>query len=304
MSTEVKVTYFHHSGFSAAVGTTLLVFDYWRGDAVMSLKPSECLNERDLTGFGRVLFFVSHAHPDHYDPVIYDFAKLPNVTYIISDDLPAEARGERIREGQTRKIGKATVTAFGSTDPGVSFYVEIEGVCIFHAGDLNLWHWREDSSLKQINYAEEEFYRKVDAIKGMPIDLCMFPVDPRMRRMFEAGANHFIMACKPRVFIPMHWHGRAEVAEDYSQQCCTKYTKGLALVNPREYADILYQDDNSIKIVRYLTGKKVSTARQDPEAVDFNRKQGQVAEDDPFAESDLPVEHIAQHQQEGASEKE
>lgn len=32
MPGQVTVTYFHHSGFMAAVEDTLLIFDYWRGE--------------------------------------------------------------------------------------------------------------------------------------------------------------------------------------------------------------------------------------------------------------------------------
>lgn len=36
MPGQVTVTYFHHSGFMAAVEDTLLIFDYWRGETTTS----------------------------------------------------------------------------------------------------------------------------------------------------------------------------------------------------------------------------------------------------------------------------
>ncbi|MCQ2454366.1 MAG: MBL fold metallo-hydrolase [Clostridia bacterium] len=294
MSTEVKVTYFHHSGFTVAVDKTLLVFDYWRGEE-KPLRESECLNAKDLAGFDRVLFFVSHEHPDHYDPVIYDFENLPGVSYIIADDMPKEAKGIRMAEGNRKKFGEVIVTAFGSTDPGVSWYVEIGGVHIFHAGDLNLWHWREESSAREILYAEEAFYRKVEAIAGLPIDLCMFPLDPRMRRMYEAGANHFIMTCKPRIFIPMHWQGRAEIANDFARRCRTKFTTGIALTQPREYAEISYGDTAiTVNLCLAGTGDEVPVRRR---ADEKKTPVNPLPQDDPFAGSDLPVDRIAEEMQ-------
>ena len=200
---QATVTYFHHSGFSVGCGSTLMVFDYWRGER-NEVSGGQALSEADFMGYDQVLFFVSHEHPDHYDRVIYDFQHLNFVHYIIAADMPAEAQGDRMAAGDHRTYGDASVTAYASTDLGVSFYVEIEGMHIFHAGDLNLWHWREESTLRQITQAENLFYAAVKPLIGKTIDICMFPVDPRMGGMYEAGANHFIMTCKPHVFIPMH----------------------------------------------------------------------------------------------------
>ena len=44
------------------------------------------------------------------------------------------------------------------------------------------------------------------------IDVAFFPVDPRQGSMYDAGAGYFIMTVKPKVFIPMHFQGRPDVA--------------------------------------------------------------------------------------------
>lgn len=298
MPGQVTVTYFHHSGFMAAVEDTLLIFDYWRGEN-NNLTGETALSEADLKGYKQVLFFVTHEHPDHYDQVIYDFKHLNYVHYIIAEDMPMEAYGDRMAAGDQRTYGGARVTAYGSTDLGVSFYVEVGGLHIFHAGDLNLWHWREESTLRQITQAENLYYAAVQLLIGKPIDVCMFPVDPRMGGMFEAGANHFIMTCKPRVFIPMHWQGRSEVATDFARRCRTKYTEGLALTKPRERAEITF-DKNAINIHVYLAAEQredVLKRRRRTENEDVVQRALDAFETgDPFAESDLPVDHITENQ--------
>lgn len=293
MGNQVSVTYFHHSGFSVGCGDTLMVFDYWRGEN-QELQGQLLLSEADFKNYKQVLFFVSHEHPDHYDRVIYDFKHLNYVHYILASDMPAEAEGDRIAVGEKRTYGDALITAYASTDLGVSFYVEINGLRIFHAGDLNLWHWREESTLRQITQAENLFYSAVATLVGKPIDLCMFPLDPRMGGMFEAGPNHFIMTCKPRVFIPMHWQGRSEIANDFARHCRTKYTEGLALTKPRERAEIEF-DKHSINIHVYLNTSKedVMKRRQRTDGEDeVQRALHALANGDPFAESDLPVDSI------------
>ncbi len=293
MGSQVSVTYFHHSGFSVGCGDTLMVFDYWRGEN-QELQGQLLLSEADFKNYKQVLFFVSHEHPDHFDRVIYDFKHLNYVHYILAADMPSDAEGDRIAAGEKRTYGDAVITAYESTDLGVSFYIDINGLHIFHAGDLNLWHWREESTLRQITQAENLFYSAVSALVGKPIDLCMFPLDPRMGGMFEAGANHFIMTCKPRVFIPMHWQGRSEIANDFARHCRTKYTEGLALTKPREHAEITF-DKHSINIHVYLSTDKEDvfkrrqrTGNED----DVQRALRALENGDPFAESDLPVDSI------------
>lgn len=295
MSGKATVTYFHHSGFSVAVGDTLMVFDYWRGENG-EVGDTAALSENDFKGFDQVLFFVSHEHPDHYDRVIYDFEHLSKVRYIIADDMPADAKGDRIGTGETRRYGDVKVRAYGSTDLGVSFYINCGGLNIFFAGDLNLWHWREESTLRQITQAEHLYYACVEQMLGQPIDLCMFPVDPRMGGMYEAGANHFIMAMKPRVFIPMHWHGRMEVATGYARRCRTKYTEGLALTFPREKAEITFESRN-LDIRVFPTEEKENMLKRkmrSNQAESVREVLSAFEESDPFAESDLPVEDMTE----------
>lgn len=299
MSGQVAVTYFHHSGFMVAVDSTLLIFDYWRGEN-NELSADTALCEADIKGYKQVLFFVTHEHPDHFDQVIYDYKAYNFVHYIIADDMPLTAYGDRMAAGDRRTYGDVRVTAYGSTDLGVSFYVEAGDTRIFHAGDLNLWHWREESTLRQITQAENLYYAAVEPLIGQPIDLCMFPLDPRMGGMFEAGANHFIMTCKPRVFIPMHWQGRSEVAADFARRCRTKYTEGLALTKPRERAEITF-GRGTVDIHVYLSAEQredVLKRRHRTENEDVVQRALQAFEaGDPFAESDLPVDHITENQQ-------
>ena len=56
--------------------------------------------------------------------------------------------------------GGGTRAASGSTDEGVSFCVDFAGVTLFHAGDLNLWHWRDESSVTEIESAQRAFYER------------------------------------------------------------------------------------------------------------------------------------------------
>ena len=289
MQRQLKVTYHYNSGFSIRVGSTLLVFDYWEGEG-RRLGEVGRLNKAILTAFEQVYVFVSHGHPDHLDPVIYDWrTALPGITYIVSSDLPIGKRGRRIAPGEEMALGQdVSVRAFESADLGVSFLVTAYGMNIFHAGDLNLWHWRQESSLREIEAAEEAFYSACEPIPSGVIDLAMFPVDPRQGMMYDAGANHFILTKKPRLFIPMHWQDRPEVAVDFSRRARTPQTEVLAMTHPGESATVTFEDKlldiHIVEPPKDLTDlPPVPVRRPDPHGMaDLG--------DDPFADTDLPVD--------------
>lgn len=287
---QLKVTYHYNSGFSIRVGSTLLVFDYWEGEN-RRLSEVGRLNKAILSAFEQVFVFISHAHPDHLDPVVYDWrSDFPDINYVVSSDLPIGKRGRRIGPGDEEMAltQDIAVRAYESTDLGVSFLVTAYGMKIFHAGDLNLWHWRQESSLREIEAAEQAFYAACEPIPSGVIDLAMFPVDPRQGFMYDAGANHFILTKKPRVFIPMHWQDRPEVAEDFARRARTPQTEVLAMTHPGESATITF-DDKLLDIHIVEPPKDLSDLPPVPARRLDPRGMGEGGED-PFADSDLPVD--------------
>ena len=187
-----------------------------------------------------------------------------------------------MKPGDTLDVGDVKIRVFDSTDKGVSFYVSLYGLHVFHAGDLNLWHWREESTLREIAQAEKDFYAAMVPIEHLPMDIAMFPVDPRMGGLYEAGANYFVMAVKPRLFLPMHWQGRAEVAQSFTRKGRTKYTEVLALTRPRERADLTFGDQ---ELHIHISAPLPETDR----LKDGDVKLDAFSANDPFADTDLPV---------------
>ena len=283
MEKLVKLIYHYHSGFSVQVGGTLLIFDYWEGED-RKLPNVGRITPQFLRAFEQIYVFISHAHQDHLDPVVYMWKNegLP-VTYIVSSDMPIGTSGKRIASGQEKKLSEnVSVKAFDSTDIGVSFLVSAYGVNIFHAGDLNLWHWRQESTLREIEAAEEAFYKACEPIRSERIDVCMFPVDPRQGMMYDAGANHFILTMKPRVFIPMHWQERPEVAVDFARRSRTQQTEVLALTKPGVVANLSFSDE--LLDIHIIEPPK--DFDELPAAPVHHENEGE----DPFADSDLPVD--------------
>lgn len=285
MDKQLKITYHYHSGFSIQVGSTLLVFDYWEGEN-RDLAQLGRITPQMLKSYEQIYVFISHAHPDHLDPVVYTWEGegLP-ITYIVSSDMPVGTRGKRLAPLQEKELSRdIRVKAFQSTDLGVAFLVTAYGMNIFHAGDLNLWHWRQESSLREIEAAENAFYQAMEPMKGLPIDVAMFPVDPRQGMLYDAGANHFILTMKPRIFIPMHFQNRPEVAVDFARRSRNPQTEVLAMTRPGVAATLTFGEElldiHIIEPPKDMDDLPPAPARR-PEL---------PMEDDPFADTDLPVD--------------
>ncbi|MDR3051278.1 MAG: MBL fold metallo-hydrolase [Oscillospiraceae bacterium] len=214
---DLVVTYLHHSGFSVALGETLLVFDYAPAEHGVP-GSAGVLCATDFAAYSQVVVFVSHSHADHFDPTIFDWAAPGTVHYVLGYDLPARWPGARLHPGDRLSVAGVEIEAYESTDLGVSYLVSLGDYRIFHAGDLNLWHWRDVSTLREIEDAEQAFYSAVRPLEGQQVDLAFFPVDYRLGTLYDAGANYFTMAVKPRVLIPMHWQDRPDIAQEFARK--------------------------------------------------------------------------------------
>ena len=291
------VTHYYHSGFSVACEDTILIFDYWLGEDG-ELAEKYRLTPEILGRYRQIYVFISHDHPDHLDPVVFTWKDLPGIQYIVSSDMPVGTRGRRMAPGDSIPFSEdVEVTAFDSTDLGVSFLVNFRGLQIFHAGDLNFWHWRDESTMKEIEEADAEFRKALAPLSGRPVDLAFFPLDPRQGTMFEAGANFFILSIKPRIMIPMHYFHRAEVAMEYARTASCRTTEVIALPG---YGDLLNIElDGEGYLNLSFPERTEFPAETDKGGEQEKTDEGPIlSEDDPFLETDLPLAQLAEHGEE------
>lgn len=310
MQQSLLITHYYHSGFSVASQKTLAVFDYWRGERG-ELTEDRQLTVEQLKQYENVFVFISHEHIDHLDPVVFSWSEAGNVSYIVSSDMPVGTRGKRMAPGDTIQFSdELSVTAFDSTDLGVSFLADFGGIRIFHAGDLNFWHWREESTMQEIEEADAEFRKAVIPISKEEIDVAFFPVDPRQGAMFEAGANYFILAVKPRILIPMHYFHRADTAVDYARTASCRTTEVIALpgygdrllirTDEEHYLDVSFPPAD-LDAAAILSEKEEDAPDSSPEPdpvetgseLPLDAGETLLSEDDPFLESDLPLTSLA-----------
>jgi L-ascorbate metabolism protein UlaG (beta-lactamase superfamily) len=204
-----KITYLFHSGYAVETASHLLIFDYYQpGSHTSGSLDNGIITSEYLKTKSNVYVFASHNHADHFDPIILKWGKTnPAITYILSSDIKLAAPPANCRflsEHEDFKDDSVFIKAFGSTDQGVSFLVQTDGVNIFHAGDLNWWRWKGHNQKEQ-TAAEAAFKTVITAIIGYSIDVAFFPVDRRLEEFFASGAEYFAAVLQPKLLLPMHF---------------------------------------------------------------------------------------------------
>lgn len=207
----MKLTYIYNSCFVIEEAGLTLIFDYYR-DSSGKAKDGVLHNDL-LKNEGRKYIFCSHSHPDHFNREILTWKQdYQDMTYIFSKELldSGKAKPEDaiyLDKLQTYNDDMLEIKAYGSTDVGGSFIIRRGDRIIFHAGDLNNWHWNEESTKKEVLEAEAYFQRELELLSGeiKHINLAMFPVDPRLGKEYMLGAEQLVSAIKVDYFSPMHF---------------------------------------------------------------------------------------------------
>lgn len=200
---SVDLYFLHHSGFMLELETMILVFDYY-------LDPLKRVEDRLEKTDKPVYFFVSHVHGDHFNRAIRKFEKRASGYFLHRDCHLALADESLLHEmdvGETVNEGPLSVHMYGSTDAGGSYMVEAEGLTIFHAGDLNWWHWAGEGDSEN-REARDWFFRELSCINEKEVDIAMLPVDARQQAAREWGVKAYLSHFSAGLLIPMHAFGQ------------------------------------------------------------------------------------------------
>ncbi len=222
----MQVIFIHHSCFLVEVDDKVLIFDYFAGDRIngYTFKGKLPTYAPDT----KIYMFASHTHQDHFDMDILRWTnQYENIKYILSKDirispnfLAKHGIDSKVRERVTfasadhkYELDDLEITALRSTDAGVAYYVETNGVSIFHAGDLNDWKWEGAGDL--INGKMTREYRhQIKKLSGKPINIAFVPMDPRQKADMFNGIDFFLRNTDAEFIFPMHmWQDYSGIKE-------------------------------------------------------------------------------------------
>jgi ankyrin repeat protein/L-ascorbate metabolism protein UlaG (beta-lactamase superfamily) len=208
---EAALWYLGHCGWALKTENHFLIFDYWTRAGRPAnpsltngyLAPSEIAGEN-------VCVFVTHEHPDHYDPAIFEWAgAIDDITYVYGfspETLPGNGEtgytGPAYRYLGPREhaeIEGVSVRTIDANDAGVGFLVSVDGLKIYHAGDHAGWADGErEGYFGEIDYLGE--YADGLDIAFLNVTGC-HAHDPD--RLME-GNVYTLERLQPRVMIPTH----------------------------------------------------------------------------------------------------
>ena len=197
--------YIEHSGFLLELDDIALLFDYYRGDIPKTDNP--------------LYIFSSHRHHDHFNKKIMD---IPCKKLILSSDIRVVPNERTLKTGANKSfdIDGMEIKTLRSTDAGVAFIVKYKNVLIYHAGDLNDWHWKGEPD--DWNSKMTAKYRRIitEGFKDIPsVDIAFIPVDGRLEDHAFDGADFFMKNVDAKNIFPMHFWKDYELVRRF----CEKY---------------------------------------------------------------------------------
>ena len=204
------LTYIYHSCYSIEDENVTVIIDYYKD----SLSDNEgVVHNRLLGNKGKLYVLCTHSHHDHFNPEIMKWKTIrPDIIYIFSKEILDSGLTKThdaiyLDKLETYEDSNLHIKAFGSTDLGGSFLIRLQNKTIFHAGDLNNWHWNEESTPDEIAEAESYYRSELKLLCNdvKHLDLAMFPVDPRQGKDYMKGAEEFVDKIKTDIFAPMHF---------------------------------------------------------------------------------------------------
>lgn len=202
---HVFVSHIHHDHYVKSIFKYLpYIHSVWYHEDVPILRDA-CQQAQEI---------VSSNKTDDASNVIVNRIKKGCLTedQSISEDFLTEELVQQVFSlhsmvvGDTLEADRLTVTMFGSTDEGGSFLVDTGTHRIFHAGDLNWWHWSGDTP-ENIAEAKALKEKEFAPLTGLSVDIMMFPVDARLEVAREWGALEVLGMMNAKLFIPMHANG-------------------------------------------------------------------------------------------------
>jgi ankyrin repeat protein/L-ascorbate metabolism protein UlaG (beta-lactamase superfamily) len=239
---EAVLWYLGHSGYAIKTSRHLLIFDDCEhgnppgrpGLANGHIDPTEIAGER-------VVVFASHAHTDHYDPIIFSWREVvPDIRYAMGFEPEGASPDTYIPPRETRELDELRITTIESNDSGVGFMVEVDGLVIFHAGDhANRWQDFSGPYTAEIDWLREAGFRPDIAL--LPSTGCRF----RDQVAVKMGIRYALAALEPRVFIPIHG---GDASWQYVEviEACRDSAPDVRMVAPVDRGDHFHYVDHTI----------------------------------------------------------
>ena len=228
-----KVYYIYHSCFLVELDDRYLLFDYFNKESVSDMVAFSG-NLPLLSDEKKLYVFASHGHKDHFDLEVLRWAKDrgDNIHYVLSKHVRL-GRNYLIRNGidpvikeritfvgarSKYKVDDMDIETLRSTDEGVAFFITVNGMNIYHAGDLHWWNAGGRGDMYSEKYGID-YKREIRTIQNKHIDLAFVVLDPRLGEDgYYFGLEHFLKTVDADYIFPMHLWGQYQWIERFKHR--------------------------------------------------------------------------------------
>lgn len=238
MKSKAEIWYLYHSGFAVKTANHFFIFDYYLDSAKGNERSldSGVINPDELKDLN-VIVFASHKHPDHFNPLIFDWQEnIKNIQYVLSHDIKHVDKNADItvaHPGKEYTLGDVSITTLTSTDAGVAFLIKADDLCIYHAGDLNWWHWKGEPDSDNFQMAQR-YKAEINKLNNEHIDIAFVPVDPRLEENHLLGIDYFMEVTDTVLAFPMHFANDFSVCEElHKEEGAEPYRDKVAQITRR-----------------------------------------------------------------------
>ena len=193
---DMELTYIYHSGFALSGDGFTVIMDYYRDS-------EDGQAQADLNRLMDGTFSNQEAGMPE-GTVHSELLRRPGKLYVLASHFHPDPFNKEVLQWR------------------VSFLLQASGKKIFHAGDLNNWHWMDESTEAEWKGAEKNFLHELDDLYAYTpeVDVAMFPVDPRLGKEYMRGAGQFVTKIKTHIFVPMHFtpeYAKANAFRDFAE---------------------------------------------------------------------------------------
>jgi ankyrin repeat protein/L-ascorbate metabolism protein UlaG (beta-lactamase superfamily) len=220
---DVSILYLGNAGWAVKTTDRLLIFDYIENDRRADeasllnghILPKEIENQK-------VYVFVTHEHPDHFTPAIYEWSEsLQNVKYIFGFKPKTTPDYMQVMNPREEKIVDGiTIRTIASTDAGVGFLVQADDLVILHTGD----HANRTKEL------EKPFSNEIDYLAGMDLtpDIAFLSIKGcgfRDADAVKTGVYYALDKLQPKSVFPMHASGDEYFYSNFAEEAAEQNFK-------------------------------------------------------------------------------
>ncbi len=212
---EVLIWYLSHCGYAVKSKSALLIFDYWEKgrDGENGDKPypfslaNGRINPEEIKELN-VYVFVSHAHLDHYDQVIFEWEnKIKNISYIFGWQAKGNPDYHYLAGPRSElSIGGMQISTINETHDGISgvcYLVKVDGLCLYFSGDYG---WAMLDSYKN---DFEYLSTKASSIDVAFLSPSYYQKDSNFIKL--EIPSYFIQKFSPEIVFPQHYGGREDL---------------------------------------------------------------------------------------------